>query len=84
MDVIGHDHEFVQQIFSLVAIVSEGFDQEIGRGFAPEDRLAVSRDAGDEEDAVEGPFEIVVKTGEFCLGEISQFVAVHSKTEHRA
>jgi hypothetical protein len=84
MEMIGHDHEFMKQIFPLITIMSEGFDQEIGGRCAPEDRLAVSGDRGDEEDAVVVYLEIVVKTGEFCLGEMSQFVATNSKTEHRA
>lgn len=67
MDVIRHDDEFMQQIFSLVAIGREGFDQEIGSRFAPENRLAVRRDRGDEESAVGVQFEMVIRKGWFCL-----------------
>jgi hypothetical protein len=30
MDVIGHDDEFVQQIFPLIAVVGESIYQKIG------------------------------------------------------
>jgi len=65
MDVIGHDDEFVQQIFPLVAIVSEGINQKVGGCFAPENRLAVCGDGGDEEGAVGVHFEMVVRAESF-------------------
>src|SRR5208282_2642396 len=67
MDVIGHDDKFVQPIFLLVAIVSESFDQKVGGRLAPEDRLTVSGDGGDEEGAVGVHSEMVAGMGERCL-----------------
>jgi len=52
MQVIGHDHEFMQKIFSLVAIMRQRFEQKISRCIATEDRLAVSSNRCDEENAI--------------------------------
>ena len=65
MDVIGHDDEFVQQIFPRIAIVSERIHQKIGGCFASENRLAVCGDGGSEEGAVGVHFEMVVRAESF-------------------
>jgi len=52
MDVIRHDHEFVQKIFPLVAIVRQHFEQKIRRRLAPEDWLTLRGDRGDEENSL--------------------------------
>ena len=36
MKMVGHDHEFVKQIFALLAIVEEHIDEQIGGGGALE------------------------------------------------
>ena len=50
--MVGHDDEFVEKEFAFVAIMAEGFDQEIGCCVPAEDGLTVSGDGSDEEDAV--------------------------------
>jgi len=50
--MIGHDYEFVKEEFVFVAIMRQGFNEEIGGRFAAEDRLALRRDGGDKEDAI--------------------------------
>lgn len=59
VEVIGHDDEFVEQEFACVAIVREGFDQEMRGCLASKDGKALDRDGGDEEDAVGFHFTIV-------------------------
>jgi len=61
MDVVGHDDEFVQKIFSVIAIMLESFYQETRRCLATEDRLAVRGDGGDEEYAVGVHFTMVAR-----------------------
>ena len=42
MDVVGHDHELVEEKFLLIAIVREGFDQKSSSRFAAEDRNSMA------------------------------------------
>ena len=63
MDVIGHDHEFVEKEFPLIAIMRESFDQEMGRCLASEDWLAMGGDGRNEEDAVGVHSAMVVPMG---------------------
>ena len=51
MDVVGHDDEGVYEVVAFVAIVLEGFEEELGVGFALKEASAVVGDAGDEESA---------------------------------
>ena len=67
VDVIGHDDEFVEKEFSLIAIMGESFDQEMGRCLASEDWAALGGDGRNEEDAVGVHSAMVVPMGERCL-----------------
>ena len=44
--MIGHDDEFVEKEFSLIAIMGESFDQEMGRCLASEDWAALGAVTG--------------------------------------
>ncbi len=57
MDVVGHDHEFVEKEFLLIAIIRQGVDQESRGCVTAKDRKALSGDGSDEEDAVGVHFE---------------------------
>jgi len=52
MNVIGHDDEFMEEIFSFVAIVSKRVEQKICCRHAPEDWLTLCGDRRDKENAV--------------------------------
>ena len=52
VEVVGHDHEIVEKIFVLRAVVKNGFDEKLGGGFAMEESLALMRDGCDEEGAI--------------------------------
>ena len=52
MQVIGHDHEFMQKEFPFVAIMRERFDQELGSCLLPKDWKALGGNGSDEEYAV--------------------------------
>ncbi len=65
--MIGHDDEFVEKEFSLVAIMRESFDQKPGHRVAPENRLAMSRNSSDKEDAVGVHSEMLARMAECCL-----------------
>jgi len=52
VQVIAHDNEFMQQIFSFVAIMRERVDQKVGVLSAPEDWPTLSGNGGDEEYAI--------------------------------
>lgn len=67
MEVVGHDHEFVKEVFSFIAIVRESVDQEIGGCDVAENGLAVRRDGCDEEDAIEVHGAMVCVNGCGCL-----------------
>ena len=67
MNMIGHDDEFVEQESTCIAIVREGRDQEVGRGFPAEDGSSLGGDGGDEKDAVGVHFAMVVGMSEHCL-----------------
>jgi hypothetical protein len=67
VDVIGHDHEFVEKEFPLIAITRESFDQKTGCCFPPKDRLAIRSHSCDKEDAVGVHVEMVVRMCERCL-----------------
>jgi hypothetical protein len=45
----------------------EDFDQEVGRGFPPEDWVALGGDGGDEEDPVGVHFAMVIRMRMCCL-----------------
>ena len=67
VDVVGHGDEFVEQESSLVAVMREGVDQEVGGCLVAEDRLALGGDGSDEEHAVAVHLVIVAGSGEYCL-----------------
>ena len=67
VDVIGHDDEFVEKEFSLIAIMRESFDQKTGCCLASEDWAALGGDGRNEEDAVGVHSAMVVPMGERCL-----------------
>ena len=52
MNVVKHDDEFVEKIFLGVAIMEEGFDEEIGGWRMTEERTTIRGDGRDEESAV--------------------------------
>ena len=52
MEMIRHDDEFVQQIFSLPAIVQQGFQEKSCGWIMTKDRAPLRCDAGDEKCAV--------------------------------
>ena len=84
VEVVGHDHEFVEQKFSFVAIVRQRFDHKVSRCLPAKDWTALGGDGRDEEDAIGVQFAIVVEVGECCLCQMSQFAARDSKTVHGA
>jgi len=65
--VIGHDYKFVQQEFSLAAIVRESVDKESGSSFRAKDWATLCGDGGDEENASEFHFAMVMEVGKRCL-----------------
>jgi len=67
VNVIGHDDEFVEEKFLLIAIVRECIDQESSSRFAAEDRNALDGYGGDEEDAVGIHSLVFAGTCERCL-----------------
>jgi len=52
VEVIGHDHEIVQEIVVLGAVMENGVDEESGGGFASKESLALMGDRCDEEGAI--------------------------------
>jgi hypothetical protein len=60
MDVVGHDHEFVQQIFSFVSVMSECVDEEIGDCSAAKNWKARGCDRRNKKRAVEVHFVMVI------------------------
>lgn len=54
MDAIWHDDKGVKQVVAFVAVVLEGFEEELGVGFALEESAAVVGLGADEEGAVAG------------------------------
>ncbi len=71
MDVIRHHDEFVEEEFSIVAIVRESFDQESGGCVFSEDGKALSGNGGNEECAVH--FAMVVGIATDCRCGVSRF-----------
>jgi len=67
MNMVRHDDEFMQQIFSFVAIMRERVDQKVGGHVAPEDWLAMCSNGGDEEYAIAVHLGMLAKKGESCL-----------------
>jgi hypothetical protein len=59
VNVIRHDHEFIETEFSCVAVVRESVDQKFRGRLPAKDRLALGSDGGDEEGAVAVHFEMV-------------------------
>src|SRR5579864_6872236 len=66
VDVVGHDDEFVEEKFLLIAIVREGFDQKSSSRFAAEDWNALEGDGGDKENAVGEHSVMVTEMCERC------------------
>lgn len=65
--MIGHDDEFVEKEFSLIAIMRESFNQKPGRCLASKDRLTMSSNGRDKEDPIRIHFEMIVGTvGPVC------------------
>ena len=54
MQMIGHDHEFVQDVFFLRAIVCEHIHHQFGRLSVAEQRRALPGHSCDEEGSIEG------------------------------
>jgi hypothetical protein len=52
VEVIGHDHEVVQEIFVLGAVMKHGVDEKSGGGFASKESLALMGDGSDEEGTI--------------------------------
>ena len=48
MEMIGHDHEIVKQIFTLSTVVKKNFDKQIGGGIPREYGFALSGHGCDE------------------------------------
>lgn len=61
--MIGHDDEFMQKIFPLITVVHESLDQKGSDLLPPENRLALGRDRGDKEDAIEIHFVMLRQRG---------------------
>ena len=52
MEVIGHQHKFVQQIFALPAVVQQNFNEELRHSFGLKQALFLKCGSGDEVGAV--------------------------------
>ena len=61
MNVVGHDHEFVQQIFPFVSVTRKRVNQEIGGCIAAKNWKSSGRDRSDKERAVEVHWAMVVR-----------------------
>jgi len=67
MQVVGHDDEFMQQIFSRIPIMRKRFDQKVGSRVAPEDWLTLGGNGGDEEQAIEIHLRMLAQAAESCM-----------------
>ena len=63
MEVVGHDHEFVEQELSLTSIMEQDVYEQIGGGIGLEDGVSLGGDGGDEERSIHE------EQGSVCVGE---------------